>query len=393
MTPNARYAAAIEILDGYLSGAPLEKTLTNWARRSRFAGSGDRAAIRDIVFDCVRARLSCAALGGAETGRGLVLGHLRMLGREIDPVFCGEGFAPAVVTPGEAQHLSRAPKLEPHVALDCPDWLYPDLSADLGADVTPVLELMKTRADTHLRVNLSRCSRADAAAALEQEDIGSEPHSLCETALSVTRNPRKITQSAAFRAGMVELQDAASQAVCAALPDAVKVLDYCAGGGGKALAYADRNLAEVFVHDANPSRMRDIESRAKRAGQILRQADGDGVARNAPYDLILCDVPCSGSGAWRRSPDGKWSLTPARLEQLCQIQAEIVQKASLYLAPHGVLAYVTCSLLNVENSAQKRLFLQDKPEWHCSAEQQFTPLDGADGLYMAHLTQNGDKLS
>ncbi|MGC9420605.1 MAG: RsmB/NOP family class I SAM-dependent RNA methyltransferase, partial [Rhodovulum sp.] len=95
MTPVARIAAAIGILDQWISGAPIEKVLTTWGRRNRDAGSGDRAAIRDLVFDALRRRRSCAALGGAETGRGLMLGLLRAEGHNPDTVFTGVGHAPS----------------------------------------------------------------------------------------------------------------------------------------------------------------------------------------------------------------------------------------------------------------------------------------------------------
>ena len=101
MTPAARVAAAIEVLDAYLAGSPAEKALTNWARRSRFAGSGDRAAIRDHVFGALRNRLSFAALGGAETGRGLMIGQLRTEGHDPATLFTGEGHAPIALTTEE----------------------------------------------------------------------------------------------------------------------------------------------------------------------------------------------------------------------------------------------------------------------------------------------------
>lgn len=385
MTPPARFAAAIGILDAYLSGAPLEKTLTNWGRRSRFAGSGDRAAIRDIVFDCVRSRLSFAALGGSETGRGLVLGYLVTSGQDPQLVFTGEGHAPAKLGPDELPG-PQAKALE-HVAMDMPHWLYDRAASDLGDEAEAIFSVMKSRAPVHLRVNLSRATLAQVIEKLAMDEITAEPHALCDTALTVTHNPRRVAQSQAWRDGLIELQDASSQAVCARLPLVGTMLDYCAGGGGKALAYADRAEAQIYVHDADPARMKDIDARAERAGKTLTKLDGGDVQTHAPYDLVLCDVPCSGSGAWRRTPEGKWALTEARLTQLCQIQAEIVQKASLYVAETGTLAYATCSLLKCENSLQKHLFLENNQDWRCCFERQFTPMDGGDGLYIMHLTR------
>ena len=95
MTPGARVAAAIEILDRILAGAAAEQALTRWARSHRFAGSGDRASIRDHVFDALRRRASYAAMGGAETGRGLMIGALAATPERLAALFDGEGHSPA----------------------------------------------------------------------------------------------------------------------------------------------------------------------------------------------------------------------------------------------------------------------------------------------------------
>ena len=104
MTPGARVAAAIEILDEVLAGRPAEQVLTNWARANRYAGSGDRAAVRDHVFDAIRCRRSFAELGGAETGRGLMIGALREAGARLGAAFSGQGYAPAQLSEREALH-------------------------------------------------------------------------------------------------------------------------------------------------------------------------------------------------------------------------------------------------------------------------------------------------
>ncbi|HGG63085.1 MAG TPA: RsmB/NOP family class I SAM-dependent RNA methyltransferase, partial [Rhodobacteraceae bacterium] len=107
---------------------------------------------------------------------------------------------------------------------------------------------------------------------------------------------------------------------------------------------------------------------------------------SGPYDLVLCDVPCSGSGAWRRSPAGKWEFTPEKLNQLRDIQAEILTKAAGLVAPDGVLAYTTCSLLDAENSEQIEAFTTNS-NWKCTSQNRFTPLDGGDGFFCALLTR------
>lgn len=385
MTPGACVAAAIEVLDLWLGGAPAERALTNWGRANRYAGSGDRATVRDHVFDAIRCQRSFAALGGAETGRGLMLGAVRAAGADPDAVFTGAGHAPPPLT--EAERLPPPPPEDPLVRLDCPDWLAPALREALGDGFEPVMALMRHRAPVFLRVNSARATREAAAARLAEEGIATAPHALSPTALEVTQNARRVKASAAFREGLVELQDASSQAVIDALlplPKGSRVLDYCAGGGGKALALAAAG-AEVFAHDAEARRMADLPERARRAGAAVTVLEPGASGREAPFDLVLVDAPCSGSGAWRRQPEAKWRLDAARLAALVATQAAILDAATGLVRPGGRLAYVTCSLLEAENRGQVAVFLARRPGWSVLAERRLSPLEGGDGFYLAIL--------
>lgn len=387
MTPGARLSAAIAVLDRVLAGTPAEQALTNWARASRFAGSGDRFAIRDLVFGAIRCRRSHAALGGAQTGRGLILGGLRDAGVDASALFTGEGHAPLPLTDAETPAPPDLPEL---VALDCPDWLAPRLRAALGPDFAAVMEALRQRAPVFLRVNTARLTRPEAIAALTAEGIAAKPHPLADTALEVTENARRIHLCQSYLDGLVEVQDVASQAVVQALPVApgMRVLDYCAGGGGKTLALAARCDLRLFAHDSEPRRMRDLPARAARAGVQVRLIDTAAARRAAPYDLVLVDAPCSGSGSWRRSPEGKWALDADRLAALGATQAAILDAVAPLVAPGGRLAYVTCSLLDVENGAQIAAFLARNGGWQSLSSRHLTPLDGGDGFFVAILGRN-----
>ncbi len=386
MTPAARIAAAIGILDRIEAGEPAEKALTGWARRSRFAGSKDRAAVRDHVFDVLRCRRSCAALGGGESGRALMLGLLRRKGLDPGEVFTGEGHAPAPLTP-EERRAGRPP--EGAEALDMPDWLLPDLTAALGGDLEEVCRLFQARAPVWLRVNERRCSREEARALLAREGIVARPSERVKTALEVIENARRIKQSEAWKTGCVELQDLNSQALCADLPlGAARVLDYCAGGGGKVLALAARAPeGQYLAHDADFARMKDLPIRAARAGAEVRLVKPGEAGAAAPFDLVLCDVPCSGSGAWRRSPEGKWRLDAGRLEELMKTQSEILDKAKKLVSEAGEIAYATCSLLTGENEARIDAFLAANPGWECRESRRYSPLSGGDGFFLARLVR------
>ncbi|MCC6863593.1 MAG: RsmB/NOP family class I SAM-dependent RNA methyltransferase [Rhodobacteraceae bacterium] len=376
MTPAARVAAAIGILDRILGGQPSEVALMNWGRASRYAGSGDRAAVRDIVYDALRRRRSFGALGGGDTGYGLVLGWARASGQEA--LFSGEAYAPAM-----SEALGREPQgLE---MLDCPDWLGPILVESLGDAFVPVMQAMWQRAPVFLRVNLARGSRAAAIAALAKEGITSESHPLAASALCVTGGARKVQASEAYASGRVELQDAASQAVVEMLPlcDGMRVLDLCAGGGGKTLAMAARAKMVLHAYDIDVRRMSDLPARAKRAGvliKIISTPESAGL-----YDFVLTDVPCSGSGSWRRDPQGKWALDAVRLQFLTEVQSAILDRATTLVRAGGAIGYTTCSLIEAENAAQIVAFLARHPSWTLEAERRFTPLEGGDGFYAAVL--------
>ena len=383
MTPAARIAAAIEVLDAVASGRPAEQALTNWARRSRFAGSGDRAAIRDHVFEALRCRRSFAALGGDAGGRGLMIGALRAAGREPAAVFTGERFAPKPLS-AEEQAAGRGwEALSELERLDCPDWIAPALESSLGADFAAVMSLMRARAPVFLRVNLLKADIDTARAFLARENVKTELHPLAATALLVTEGSKRIRTTQAFQDGLIERQDQASQAVVEAIGATHgrgSVLDYCAGGGGKSLALAALGWRTVVAHDADPRRMNDLPGRAARAGADIRVATSAELAGTAPFDLVVCDVPCSGSGAWRRQPEAKWTLTPEALSHLCAVQAGILDTASRLVAPGGRLAYITCSLLAAENADQVGAFLQRTPGWRLIEQHRWTPLDGGDGF-------------
>ena len=384
MTPSARLSAAIEILDRYLAGAPLERALTHWARTHRFAGSSDRAAIRDTVFDAVRCRRSQAHLGGGETGRGLVLGGLRAAGIEPDTLFDGLGHGPSPLTPQDRRDTGP---MDDGTRLDCPDWLMAPLADALQEGFSASMMLLRTRAPLFLRVNVAKADRAMATSALADEGIDTRDAALAPTALEVTGNGRRVAGSRAYRDGLVEVQDVASQAVVAALPlgPGMRVLDLCAGGGGKSLAMAARGRIRLFAHDADPRRMIDLPARAARAGADVTIIATPEIETHGPFDLILADVPCSGSGSWRRSPEGKWALSAESLAHLMRTQDDILSVASRHVAPGGIVAYVTCSMLTAENEDRVNAFLDGNPGFEDRFRRRFGPLDGGDGFFLALL--------
>ncbi len=143
----------------------------------------------------------------------------------------------------------------------------------------------------------------------------------------------------------------------------------------------------VFAHDIDPGRMRDLPARAARAGVGIALLGADKLADHAPFDLVLVDAPCSGSGAWRRAPEAKWRLTPEDLAATRAAQDAILDAARMLVAPGGTLAYATCSILPEENGARVAAFIARHAAWHCSWEKTFAVNDLGDGFYTAHLTR------
>ncbi len=385
MTPAARVAAAIEILDMIGDGLPAEQVLTRWGRGNRFAGSKDRAAIRDYVFDVLRVRRSAAWFGGASTGRGLMIGLLRS--QDIDPttLFTGEGHAPAPLADYEVEEPQG--DIPAEEGWNLPDWLKASFTDSLGAEAEQTAMMLQGRAPITLRVNIEKTNISDAIKMLGEAGVEVAENPLSPTALSVVEGPRRIRNSTAYLEGFVELQDASSQAVVDALPKAARVLDYCAGGGGKSLAIAARGDVRVFAHDIDPARMRDLPLREVRAGVEITQLGTGDLADQGPYDLVLVDAPCSGSGSWRRAPEAKWSLTQEQLEQTMSVQDNILDTASELVSDGGMLAYATCSILNEENVARVDAFLARHAGWQCDWQKTLPISDLGDGFYTAHLTK------
>ena len=385
MTPAARVAAAIEILDMIGDGLPAEQVLTRWSRSNRFAGSKDRAAIRDYVFDVMRVRRSAAWLGRAGTGRGLMIGLLRAQGVDLNTVFTGEGHAPTpLMDYEEALPEGDLPQQD---ALNLPDWLVDLFTEALGDAAESTALALQERAPITLRINIAKTTISEALQMLSDAGVEAVANPLSPTALTVVNGNRRIRNSAAYLDGFVELQDASSQAVVDALPNALRILDYCAGGGGKALAIAARGADAIFAHDVDPSRMRDLPLRAARADAEITQLEGSELTRSGPYDLVLVDAPCSGSGSWRRAPEAKWRLTREQLVQTMRVQDSILDEAMSLVAPNGMLAYATCSILPDENRARVDAFLSRHSGWKCVWDHTFEISELGDGFYTAHLQQ------
>lgn len=387
MTPAARLQAAIEVLDEVIAaacsdGPPADAIVTRYFRTRRYAGSKDRRAVRELVFRAVRHSAERPA-----SGRSAVLG----LAQE-EPALVA-----LFVEPRGPEPASDAEQGAPAGAV--PGWLEAELSPLVGAREWPAL---LERAPLDLRVNAARASRDELLA----EFPGAEPASLSPWGLRLPFDSR-VDDHPAFASGLVEVQDEGSQliALACATASGERVLDLCAGAGGKALAIAAGwPEAEILATDTNRARLARLGPRAERAGAriAVRLLDGgreaEGLADVAgSFDLVLVDAPCSGSGTWRRNPEGRWRLTLERLDRVVGLQSRLLDIAAAMLRPGGRLVYAVCSLLAREGAGQAADFLQRRSSWVASPEpipagrpdgagRLLTPgRDGTDGFFIARL--------
>jgi 16S rRNA (cytosine967-C5)-methyltransferase len=387
MTPAARLQAAIEVLDEVIAstrddGPPADTIVTRYFKHRRYAGSKDRRAVRELVFRAIRR--SAERPGG---GRAAVLGLA-----EDDPALIGHFGEPRGPAP-------RADGEEAAPAGLVPDWLLRELSPLLEeAEWSALLE----RAPLDLRVNVARSSRDEL---LSQFDAPA-PTPISPWGIRLPADSR-VDDHPAYAAGMIEIQDEGSQLIALACePEAgERIIDLCAGAGGKSLAIAAAAPgASVLATDSNRARLSKLAPRAERAGAAVETrllsppgeldelSDWHGAA-----DLVLVDAPCSGSGTWRRNPEGRWRLNPERLNRLVEVQQRLLDIAARLVRPGGRLVYAVCSLLSREGAGQIDGFLQSHSSWISEdpliaagrsdgVGRLLTPgHDGTDGFFIARL--------
>ena len=383
MTPGAHIAAAIEVLDQILAGKNAEASLIKWGRSNRFAGSADRNAIRDLVFDALRQKNSLTKRSKNISGRSWIIALLKKREVDLDEYFGATRYSPPKIKKWELELLPIENESDLY---DIPDWLWPKWKASLGIKAIEVADTLKERANIFLRVNIIKGTRKDAIQALEKDGIISKFHPTVSTALIINKGTRKIKNSEAYNLGLVELQDASSQASVLKLniDQNGPILDFCAGGGGKSLALSAYLNKPIFAYDANFERMKDLPNRASRSGADIRIIKSNDL-KKSHYGLVFCDAPCSGSGTWRRDPEGKWSLTLQDYERLLSLQENILATASQLVKTNGNLVYATCSILKDENKAQIQKFLESANDWVIEKEKCSIPSELGDGFYFSIL--------
>ena len=385
MRPAARLQTLSELLAETLSSRQAADFIVKqWGRQNRFAGSKDRRFLSDGLFTILRHYGNLRDRLGADDPLLItLLAYIDVVDEAVkitlDEALAladGQAHAPSPLSPEQIDCLRQAlekPANSRAGQLSVADWLLADLDAGLGPQADAVMQAMRQRAPLDVRVNTLKGDAAQASVALQNEGFSVQPHGFVSNALRLAL-PANVTASQAFEDGLIEVQDAGAQAVAqfAAPQPFQTVLDYCAGAGGKSLAMAAlmNNRGRLIVHDSDTRRMRPIIDRAARAGvSIIETADAHGLKPLVGgCDVVMADVPCSGSGRWRRSPETKWRLSQESLLALNNVQLNIMKKAADYVAPNGQLVYVTCSVFASENERIIKRFLASQPAFELDVE-------------------------
>ena len=282
----------------------------------------------------------------------------------------------------------------PAIRASFPDWLWERGAEEIGAAWPAMADALNTEADLFLRANTLRTTADELRVKLRLEGFSSEPVPGAPDALRL-RGAKDVFGTMAFREGLFEVQDVGSQQIAPLLEvqPGMRVVDACAGAGGKALHLAAlmRNKGSIVALDPVEWRLTELRRRAARAGVDNVEArvlsDPKKLERLAgKADRVLLDVPCSGLGVLRRNPDVKWKLTKPEMEHLCELQARLLHSYSRMVKPGGKLVYATCSVLPSEGERQVRSFLAAKAGWELETELKLSPGEnGVDGFYAARL--------
>ncbi|MBT3790903.1 MAG: RsmB/NOP family class I SAM-dependent RNA methyltransferase [Alphaproteobacteria bacterium] len=390
MTPGARANMSMDILRALeVSARPADRLIDQWFRDRRFAGSGDRRYISELVYQILRRRAELVwlidGLDGAddidaERMRVIVaLMHLQdWQTTDFDQAFSGTGHNPEALSGDEKELLEkvtarRKQKMPAAVQGNFPEWMTKHFTRRFEDDFVDQMSAMNERAAVDLRVNTLKTTQEKALAALADEGFEAQASAL--SSIGIRLNDRKrITGTGLYTTGGVEVQDEAAQ-ICAQLVDAKPgqtVLDACTGAGGKALALAAamKNTGHIEAWDVDDRRLDRLLPRLERAGiknVSARKVRADGSDLYPDYqgafDRVLIDAPCSGTGTWRRNPETKWRLTAETLQHNVDRQAKILNRAANLVKPGGRLIYATCSVLDCEGADQMNAFLSLQPDF------------------------------
>jgi 16S rRNA (cytosine967-C5)-methyltransferase len=364
--------------------------LSGFYKQRRYMGSKDRGFVSQLVYYCLRQGGALQYWAERSALHEVKPRHIVLLGmvmgldysaRRVIDACDGKQYAPKPLLAEERAMLEQyenAPISKPDMPewarFNMQDWLIPLLHSEFQEHFVEEVEALNEEAPVDIRVNTLKCDeRADLMLALDRDGFYGNPTPHSPLGIRLKKRLPIFTNQA-FKDGWFEMQDEGSQLV-AAIVDAKpgeKVIDFCAGAGGKTLALAAQmqNKGRLLAWDVNERRLSQIKKRLARAGvdnvllHVLTSENDAFLKRHiGTADHVLVDAPCSGTGTWRRNPDLKWRFSRKDLEEIKAIQTPILHNAARLVAPNGRLIYATCSLLREENQDQIAAFLVEHPDF------------------------------
>lgn len=389
MTPAARIQATLELLQAINdTPRPADAIVSGYFRARRFIGSHDRGTLATRLYAILRhhARVNwwlekyqIPVTPRARMLTWLALGE-KISVKSISELCSGGKYAVPVLEDSERLYLQKIagstiehPDMPEEISLECPKESYEALKQRFGKDFTREMRAMLEPAPLDLRINPLKTTREEILKALKEMKLKAEVCALSPWGVRVFERP-SLSNLPMLKNGLVEIQDEGSQMI-ALIVDAKpgeRVVDFCAGAGGKTLAISAtmENKGRIVACDIIEGRLKRSTERFRRAGlhnietrPLTSTRDPWVKKHKGGFDRVLTDVPCSGAGTWRRNPDARWHDLGPGLEKLLITQAEVLESAARLVKPGGRLIYSTCSLLPDENETQIEKFLAAHPEF------------------------------
>jgi len=393
---NLTYAVIDSIRDVFNEGVYADKAVQQALRRDSRWGARDRKFVAETIYDIVRWKRLYAEI--AEVKEPFTRPNLWRLfsvwcvlrgiplpdWTQIEPT-------PSRRIKGRFDELSKIRKIKESI----PDWMDEVGVAELGEKAwSKEITALNIQAEVILRVNTLKTTKEDLQAALAEEGIETVELPKHPDAIKLVERAN-VFRTDVFKKGWFEVQDASSQLVAAYLDvkPGMKVVDTCAGAGGKTLHLAAlmENKGQIIAMDIYESKLRKLKVRAKRDGVhnvTLRAIDSTKPIKklHGKADRVLIDAPCSGIGVIRRNPDSKWKLQPEFIDNIRAVQKDILQRYSKMVKDGGKLVYATCSVLPSENQDQVAEFLKNNDDFKLISDNKVLSSEsGYDGFYMALL--------
>ena len=393
------------VIDGLISifneGEYADKVIQQLLKRDKRWGSRDRGFVAETTYDIVRWKRLYAEIANVkepfsrDDAWRLFAVWATLKGIKLPDWKYFEG-TPTRKIKGKFDELSKDRKFRESV----PDWIDAIGAKELGESMwTKELSALNKQAEVILRVNTLKTNKTDLKLKLQEEDIETEFLPDHPSALKLIERSN-VFKTEAFKNGWFEVQDASSQLVAAFLDvkPGMKVVDTCAGAGGKTLHLASlmENKGQIVAMDIYESKLKKLKIRARRNG--AHNIDLKVIESTKPIkklhgkaDRVLIDAPCSGLGVLRRNPDSKWKLEPEFVDKIKETQQQVLQQYSRMVKPGGKLVYATCSVLPSENQKQVDAFLKSesgKEFVFVKDKKVLAHKSGYDGFYMALLEKN-----